>query len=159
MELGVFIFLAALLSFGMRVLLEGEAKYGGRWGKLEVELKVGSPTSAAALISELTRSRLISGESIFLLANIGPRCGGNFCWHVSAGREVRSVVQCLEQKGGRERGRERPEEFTGFFWSRVQLCNRWITLLLGFTEDMPCRLHHLCVQVQVQREFEPSRLC
>lgn len=51
----------ASLPFGMRILLEGEATYGKRWGTLEVDLKLGSPTSAAALLSELMRSKLISG--------------------------------------------------------------------------------------------------
>ena len=44
--------------------LEGEARFGGRWGKLEVDLKLGSPTSAAALLSELLRSKLISGARV-----------------------------------------------------------------------------------------------
>lgn len=51
----------------MRILLEGEARYGGRWGTLEVDLKVGSPTSAAALLSELVKSKLISGVGVHII--------------------------------------------------------------------------------------------
>lgn len=107
----------------MRVTLEGEARFGGRWGKLEVDLKLGSPTSAAALLSELLRSKLISGARVHnhncfcvdhrqrninwpTFAEISPRVMSMFAGQTSARtepfwKEARSVAPCVEHKGNR----------------------------------------------------------
>ena len=48
--------------------VEGDAGGEGRWGILEVDVNVGSTTSAAQLLSELMKANLISGVRAYFAA-------------------------------------------------------------------------------------------